>query len=66
MTLDNAFEQYGGFRGWLLYAREHYLPMLEGKKGREDTERLMGFLHDDISFLEENMDSLEFVQGVSI
>lgn len=66
MTLNEAFGQYGGFRGWLLYAEVHYLPMLEGKKSREDTERLMGFLHDDVSFLVENMDSLEFVQGVSI
>ena len=66
MTLDDAFDRYGGFRGWLSYAEHHYLPMLEGKKNKEDTERLMGFIHDDISFLAENTDSLEFVQGVSI
>jgi len=66
MTLDEAFDGYGGLRGWLLYAERHYLPVLEGKRNREDTERLMGFFHDDVSFLAENMDSLEFVQGVRI
>lgn len=66
MTLDDAFDRYGGLRGWLLYAERHYLPALAGERNKKDTERLMGYLHDDISFLAENMDSLEFMQGVSI
>ena len=63
MTLDDAFDRYGGFRGWLIYAERHYLPALDGKRSKEDTERLMGHLHDDISFLVENVDYLEFVRG---
>lgn len=49
--MDKVFESYGGYDGWLMYAEQHYLPLLDRVGDAlldSNDKRLMAFLHDDI------------------
>jgi len=53
--MDEVFESYGGYDGWLRYAEQHYLPVLRHAALSGDTCPLsvqdrgrLGFLYGDI------------------
>lgn len=51
VPMNNLFESYGGYDGWLMYAETHYLPLLDRVGDAlidSDDKRLMAYLHDDI------------------
>lgn len=49
--MDKVFDNFGGYDGWLRYAEQHYLPLLDRVGDAlldSNDKRLMAFLHDDI------------------